>query len=484
MNRRIFIIFAFCFLLSAFGLSAQDTWVKSYAPFGSSYLENYTVRNIAICQDGGYAVNGTYIYDDEWPNPITIEFGFLMKTDSDGNFQWAKKDTVTFIERTESLAFVETDDGGFISAVTNSTIGGGNALIKRNSNGSREWVMDNDEFQAWSMVRTSDGNIVLSGILNLGLPAIRKIDQTGTEIWTQTYNPDNERETGRLSSIIETSDGGLAATGYIQGNNFDIIVLKTDSEGDSLWTRTYDGYGDYDYGLSISETNDQCIIIGGTVDESTFTHNGILIKFSYFGEIIFEREYNSTNCYVFRSIITNNQQNIISYGRNTSGINLNAYNINGDSLWIAQLTFYHDSHGDKCLIENSIGGYLCVGMSYGQVELVITKTDENGQVTSVDNHLLNKNNDILDCYPNPFNPIVNIDFSLKNSLEQINLSIYNIKGQLIKDIFKTSLVTQGIHTFQWDGRNFNNQNVSSGIYYVILESQNNIIKAKKIIMLK
>lgn len=246
MKSRLFVaaffILHFTFYIQLF---AQNTWVKSYAPFGSGVDENYTVRNIAVCQDGGYAVNGTYQY---WNPPYTLEFGFLMKTDSDGNYLWAKKDTVTFIERTESYAFAETDDGGFISAVTNSTIGGGNALIKRDIYGNREWVMDNDEFQVWSMVKTSDGNIVLSGILSLGLPSIRKITQTGTEIWTQTYNPDNNRETGRLYSIIETSDGGLAATGYIQGNNLDIFVLKTDADGDSLWTRTYDGYGDVDYG--------------------------------------------------------------------------------------------------------------------------------------------------------------------------------------------------------------------------------------------
>ncbi|HCX72535.1 MAG TPA: hypothetical protein DHM37_02355, partial [Candidatus Cloacimonas sp.] len=295
MNRRIIVItFLILYFTFIIGLQAQDTWVKSYAPFGSSNLENYTVRNITICQDDGYAVNGTYKYDDEWPNPITIEFGFLMKTDSDVNFQWAKKDTVSFIERTESLAFVETDDGGFISAVTNSTIGGGNALIKRDSNGNREWVVDNDEFQVWSMAKTSDGNIVLSGMLSLNLPAIRKITPSGTEIWTQTYNPNNGRETGRLFSIIETSDGGLASTGYIQGNNLDIFILKTDVVGDTLWTRTYDGFGYGDLGYCIIETSSSDFLIYATYEEFissiniflTYSNNGYLFSSHTFDEII------------------------------------------------------------------------------------------------------------------------------------------------------------------------------------------------------
>jgi hypothetical protein len=480
MNRKIFIISAFCFLLSAFSLSAQDTWVKSYAPFGSSNLENYTVRNIAICQDGGYAVNGTYIYDD---SPyIIFEFGFLMKTDSEGNFLWVKQDTVSFIERTESLAFVETDDCGFISAFTNSTIGGGNALIKRDSEGNREWVVDNGEFQVWSMAKTSDGNIVLSGILSLGLPAIRKITPNGAELWTQTYNPNNSRETGRLYSIIETLDGGLAATGYIQGNGLDLYVLKADADGDTLWTRTYDGYGYGDYGNSIIEDNfSNFMSVGKVWDFGTI---GFIWFIDSYGNTIWNVEVDSNVGYEQYSVIKAENNNFIAYCHSPVRSKMYSFDSEYNIEWESDLPFYYCAKGDKGVQKINNEGFICAGASYGRENIQIAKTDTEGNYTSIEEEFIYSYSNQIKCYPNPFNPITNINFSLKYSLDHISFSIYNVKGQRIRDLYKTDLLTLGEYTFQWDGRNFNNQNVSSGIYYVILESKNQIIGSKKIIMLK
>lgn len=93
MNRRIlvllFIIFYFTFFI---GLKAQDTWIQTYQPFGDV---NYYPEDIVVCQDGGYAVNGYYFYYDPEMG-IEEEWGFLMKTDSDGNFLWADLDNPDF----------------------------------------------------------------------------------------------------------------------------------------------------------------------------------------------------------------------------------------------------------------------------------------------------------------------------------------------------------------------------------------------------
>jgi len=79
MNRRIFILFVFCFLLLAFGLFAQNTWIHTYNPFNPDLLWN--VEDVIQCSDGGYAVNGSYV--DEY----TYAYGFVLKTDSEGNFE-------------------------------------------------------------------------------------------------------------------------------------------------------------------------------------------------------------------------------------------------------------------------------------------------------------------------------------------------------------------------------------------------------------
>jgi hypothetical protein len=116
-------------LLTSLSVNAQDTWIQDYSPWGDEGY--YSTRNITICQDSGYAVNGTFQLDY---NPCTAKWGFLIKTDNNGNFLWTKQDTINSYEFTESLAFIETDDSGFISSV----YGSADYLIKRDSLGNRE----------------------------------------------------------------------------------------------------------------------------------------------------------------------------------------------------------------------------------------------------------------------------------------------------------------------------------------------------------
>ena len=80
-------------------------------------------------------------------------------------------------------------------------------------------------------------------------------------------------------------------------------------------------------------------------------------------------------------------------------------------------------------------------------------------------------------YPNPFNPTTTINFSLKKS-EKISVTIYDLKGQLIKTIINNKLINTGTHNLLWDA------SVNpSGIYFVNISNglQN---KTQKIILEK
>jgi len=56
------------------------------------------------------------------------------------------------------------------------------------------------------------------------------------------------------------------------------------------------------------------------------------------------------------------------------------------------------------------------------------------------------------------------------------LNIYNIKGQLIKTLFKGNL-EKGTHNIIWDGTDSNGKPVSSGIYlYSLSNGKDNQIK--------
>ncbi len=75
---------------------------------------------------------------------------------------------------------------------------------------------------------------------------------------------------------------------------------------------------------------------------------------------------------------------------------------------------------------------------------------------------------LLGNYPNPFNPETAIVFNLNQSAE-INLSIYNLKGQLVKELVNGN-VSAGEQRIVWNGFDMNNNPVGSGIYYYMLKS--------------
>ena len=84
--------------------------------------------------------------------------------------------------------------------------------------------------------------------------------------------------------------------------------------------------------------------------------------------------------------------------------------------------------------------------------------------------------EIFKLFPNPFNPIIFIKYNIIES-SSINISIYDIKGNLIKNLFN-EFVAPGYYSNSWDA-----SEVASGIYFVKLSS-NDINQIKKIVYLK
>ena len=83
-------------------------------------------------------------------------------------------------------------------------------------------------------------------------------------------------------------------------------------------------------------------------------------------------------------------------------------------------------------------------------------------------------------YPNPFNPITTMSFSLPNE-ENIELTIYNIKGQKVKTLY-SGLADEGEHTMIWEGKDSNDKLVSSGLYFYKLKTNNKELTRKMLMM--
>ena len=85
-------------------------------------------------------------------------------------------------------------------------------------------------------------------------------------------------------------------------------------------------------------------------------------------------------------------------------------------------------------------------------------------------------------FPNPFNPTTTISFSTKQNVK-VELVIYNLKGQKVKSFDFAQDDSYGFYSVIWNGKDDNNQPVSSGIYFYRLYT-GDYVKTKKMILMK
>jgi hypothetical protein len=88
---------------------------------------------------------------------------------------------------------------------------------------------------------------------------------------------------------------------------------------------------------------------------------------------------------------------------------------------------------------------------------------------------------VLTNYPNPFNPATTIKYVI-SSAQTISLAIYDVRGRLVRSL-ESGVRTSGPHTSLWNGRDDAGQAVASGVYYVRLAGENEML-TRKIVMLK
>ena len=84
-------------------------------------------------------------------------------------------------------------------------------------------------------------------------------------------------------------------------------------------------------------------------------------------------------------------------------------------------------------------------------------------------------------YPNPFNPTTTISYEL-TSKGNVKIDIYNVNGQLVRELVNEESPA-GEYTIEWDGKNNNNQSLSSGLYFYQMKF-GDYISTKKAIIIK
>jgi hypothetical protein len=196
--------------------------------------------------DGGYAIAGNVVVHSYLWGALP-PYVWLVKADATGKMEWEQSydylyDAAwnqSYDHLYNAAGLVQTSDGGYVMA-GNSYIKGdfgisseGIKLLKTDSNGSVQWSQTYKDSSiayydgASSMVQTSDGGLAFAGNTP-GQAWIVKLDASGNEEWNQTYpNRSGGGDGWTAYRLIETSDGGLALAGswkHTSSVNFYFLV--------------------------------------------------------------------------------------------------------------------------------------------------------------------------------------------------------------------------------------------------------------------
>jgi hypothetical protein len=248
----------------------KELWSRTFEPgdFGDNleYAVGYEIRQTA---DGGYIIIG-------WVKSVS-SWVLLIKTDADGNRTWWKTFMSSAGNVNQGHSVKQTSDGGYIIAglITESpgmSPGSNGYVIKTDASGNEVWSevygepgdpgVDDNYTAGLSVLQTTDGDYIIAGYTFEKVYLI-KMGADGNEVWRKTFG------SGHGYSVKQTADEGYIIVGdskrfdaSIDSFLNDIYLIKTDADGNEIWSKTFDR-DERDFGFSVQVTTDGGYIIVG-----------------------------------------------------------------------------------------------------------------------------------------------------------------------------------------------------------------------------
>jgi len=340
--KTIAIIF---FLITSNILTAQVTqeWVATYNGTGTG--GNYPVKN-AIDKLGNLIVAGR-------TSSQSTDY-LVLKYNTSGNLLWSRSyDGID--NNTDRLSDMILDDSGNVYVTGSSKEGAANGYynwltIKYSPDGelrwkkSLDWTMHKEDI-AYSITLDKDRNVFVAGY-GWALPegyqnfdiVVVKYDNNGQQLWARSFDsPPNHSDWGY--SVV-TDDSGYA---YVSGYTYPekIALIKYDRDGNEKWVREYPRMsGEYAIPLFSKIDKQNNIIINGYYQVSGQS-NFVTLKYNRNGNLMWGRVFDSFegDQDVCNSIYVDDSLNIYIAGRTQTwrtlhDILLIKYTPDGDTAWI------------------------------------------------------------------------------------------------------------------------------------------------------
>ncbi len=409
-------------------------WTRSYG--GTNYDDCKSVKQTA---DGGYILVGT---SNSFGNNEEV---YIIKTNSSGNVVWNKTFGIPGIDGGNSVQ--QTSDGGYI--IAGSNMYPDVYLIKTDANGNILWSQlfggtGNDG--AASVQQTSDKGYILVGSTNsFGVGKsdvyLLRTDSTGLLQWSKTFGG-SENDNG--SSVQQTKDGGFIVVGSSYSFSFmgfspDVYMVKTDGSGNMLWSKAYGSFNDYDFGNYVEQTKDKGFIVAAyTQAFGAGVNDAYLLKTDSLGILVWSKTYGSTGQDASYAVQQTNDKGYILTGFTTSFgvLSTDCYLIKTDSLGNSNC-FELNAPTANFTATTQVTNPATIMSSIGNVGSPIPTLSRGATVKTVCTiteikEAFSSNQNEINIYPNPFHDKI----ILQTNAEFFNatLIICDIIGREIKTV--------------------------------------------------
>jgi hypothetical protein len=294
-------------------------WSKTYGGTGNDFG-----HSMDKTKDGNFIILGHSSSFSKDYNDLC-----LIKIDEEGKVLWSKSYGLDASDYANSVQ--STSDGGFIIlAETINFIGNDKnsdiLIVKVDAAGTIQWSKvfgGNNTDYGYSIEQTQDGGYIIGGETNSYGAGdwdyyLLKLKADGAVQWSKTYG-ESGTDFGRYAQ--QTPDGGYIIGGNTlnyKADGFDICLVKVDANGEIQWTRVYGGAGT-DYLLNLKMAGEKgFVIVGYTNSSNLLSEDAFVMRFNHLGNIIWAKAYGSDlNDYGVALTITSDNDIII--GGSTKG---------------------------------------------------------------------------------------------------------------------------------------------------------------------